>query len=193
METFHKVRRPLLQMDNFILFFTLFPVTVDKSKWIVDPVQKSMGQLGPWHIIAVVLIFILKFPTAWHQLGIVFLAPPVSYTCHNASIDKCSKDCHEWDYDTNTFTRTIATEWDLVCLKSNLVNLSQTIFMFGILTGSMLFGTLADKFGRRRPLVVAVIVQLIVGTATSLAPWFWLFVTLRFILAVATGGTMVTR
>ena len=176
----------------FIYFF-LFLVTVDKTKWIVDPVQKSMGQLGPWHLVVCVLIFLLKFPTAWHQLGIVFLAPPVNYTCSNASLDRCSDECHDWDYDTSTFSRTIITEWDLVCTKSNLVNLSQTIFMFGILIGSMLFGTLADKFGRRRPLVVAVIVQLLTGTATSFAPGFWIFVFLRFILAVATGGTMVTR
>lgn len=41
------------------------------------------------------------------------------------------------------------------------------------------------------PLVVAVIVQLITGVATAFVPWFWLFCVLRFITAVATGGTMV--
>lgn len=43
------------------------------------------------------------------------------------------------------------------------------------------------------PLVVAVIVQLITGVATAFVPWFWLFCVLRFITAVATGGTMVCR
>lgn len=35
-------------------------------------------------------------------------------------------------------------------------------------------------------------IQLISGVATAFAPFFWLFCVLRFITAVATGGTMVT-
>lgn len=49
------------------------------------------------------------------------------------------------------------------------------------------------RYGRRPPLVIAVIIQLISGVATAYIPWFWGFVVLRFITAVATGGTMVTR
>lgn len=40
-------------------------------------------------------------------------------------------------------------EWDLVCNREYLTNVSQTIFMFGILVGNMFFGGLADKLGRR--------------------------------------------
>lgn len=35
--------------------------------------------------------------------------------------------------------------WDLVCERQFLAHTSQTIFMFGILVGNMVFGTLADK------------------------------------------------
>lgn len=139
------------------------------------------------------VVFPLKFPVAWHQMGIIFLGAAMNYTCaSNSSLDKCSSECTSWNYDTSVFTSTIVSEWNLVCEKANLVNLSQTIFMFGILVGGVVFGSLADKYGRRPPMVIAVIIQLITGVAAAYIPWFWGFVVLRFITAVATGGTMVT-
>lgn len=114
-----------------------------------DPVQDAMGSLGKWHYIVCAAVFLLKFPVAWHQMAIIFLAPPVSYECIPAAIngtliDKCSSNCIK-DYNRSVFTETIITQWDLVCDKSQLANLSQTIFMFGILFGNMFFGTMADK------------------------------------------------
>ncbi|XP_065082873.1 organic cation transporter protein isoform X2 [Ochlerotatus camptorhynchus] len=163
------------------------------SKWNLDPIQRAMGQLGWWHILVCAVVFPLKFPVAWHQMGIIFLGAAMNYTCaSNSTLDRCSSECTSWTYDTSVFSSTIVSEWDLVCEKANLVNLSQTIFMFGILVGGVLFGSLADKYGRRPPLVIAVIIQLISGVGTAFIPWFWGFVVLRFITAVATGGTMVT-
>ncbi|XP_058448304.1 organic cation transporter protein isoform X2 [Malaya genurostris] len=163
------------------------------SKWNLDPVQKAMGQLGWWHIMVCAVVFPLKFPVAWHQMGIIFLGASMNYTCSsNVTLERCSDECTSWEYDTSVFESTIQSEWDLVCEKAHLTNLSQTIFMFGILVGGVMFGTLADKFGRRPPLVVAVMIQLVSGVATAYIPWFWGFVVLRFITAVATGGTMVT-
>lgn len=157
-----------------------------------DPIQEAMGQFGKWHILVFASLFLIKFPVAWHQMSIIFLAPKPTFKCANYTIDKCSPDCTEYEYDRSVFEETIITTFNLVCHNEQWANISQTIFMSGILVGSILFGTLADKFGRRIPLVVAVFLQLISGVATSFSPWFWLFCLLRFVTAVATGGTMTT-
>lgn len=124
----------------------------ENNDWkLLDPVQKAMGSLGKWHVIVCCVVFLLKFPVAWHQMSIIFLAPPVSFTCItennviNPAIDKCSDECIGREYNRSIFTETIITEWDLVCKKSQLANLSQTFFMLGILFGSVIFGALADK------------------------------------------------
>lgn len=121
----------------------------EKSLSATDPVQHAMGDLGKWHIIVCAAVFLLKFPVGWHQMSIIFLAPPVSYTCSNivnaTDDDKCLASCTK-EYDRSIFKETIITEWDLVCNKSQWANLSQTLFMFGILFGNMIFGTLADKY-----------------------------------------------
>lgn len=78
-------------------------------------------------------------------MSIIFLAPPLNYSCTNITIAKCSDECLEYNYDRSIFTETIKTTWNLVCQQEHLANVSQMIFMSGILIGNVLFGTLADK------------------------------------------------
>jgi hypothetical protein len=112
-----------------------------------DPIQKSMGALGKWQIFICAVVFLLKFPVAWHQMAIIFLAPPVDFNCTSIAnnTDQCAAGCKEWEYDRSVFKETIVTEWDLVCSKKQLANFSQTIVMLGILVGNMVFGALSDK------------------------------------------------
>jgi chromosome transmission fidelity protein 4 len=36
-------------------------------------------------------------------------------------------------------------QWDLVCERKQLANVAQTVLMFGMLVGNVLFGMLADR------------------------------------------------
>ncbi|KAK4883225.1 hypothetical protein RN001_006544 [Aquatica leii] len=165
---------------------------VDQDVKKVDIVEKSIGVFGRWHLYICFLISLAKLPSAWVQLNIVFVAPLANFSCFDNDTDKCSKNCSEHIYDRSLFTETITTQWDLVCENAQLANLAQTITMSGILVGNFLFGILADKFGRRNSLVLAVIIQIVTGTVMAFLPWFWLFLVCRFLCALATGGTMVT-
>ncbi|GLV31842.1 uncharacterized protein CBL_07602 [Carabus blaptoides fortunei] len=51
------------------------PVSVDEA------LNKSIGTIGRWQFRISVLMSLLKFPIAWFQLGIVFLAPPTNFWC----------------------------------------------------------------------------------------------------------------
>lgn len=46
-----------------------------------DVVQSTIGNFGRWQLWLCLWISVLKFPVAWHSLGIVFLAPPVDSWC----------------------------------------------------------------------------------------------------------------
>lgn len=78
-------------------------------------------------------------------MSIIFVAPPVEFECSNRTIERCAAECPAHDFNRSTFTETITTEWDLVCERAQLPNISQMVFMFGILLGNVLFGTVADK------------------------------------------------
>lgn len=162
-----------------------------------DPLTKAIGAIGKWQIWICFVVFLVKFPVAWHQMSIIFLAPPMNYTCAmNQTVEEfdntCQANCTNYEYDHSTFQETIVSEWNLVCDRAWLKNLTQTIFMLGILVGNMVFGHLSDRYGRRTPFLAAVFLQLISGVTTAYSVNWYMFTTLRFLLAVATGGTMVT-
>jgi hypothetical protein len=182
-----------IQFSLLIFFYLLIIIEITSdSQQNEDPIKKSIGELGKWQIFVCGVVFLLKFPVAWHQMGIIFLAPKPEFHCIDEEIEKCSSNCTQHVFDKSVFQNTIIMEWDLVCDRQGLRGFSQTIFMLGILVGNMVIGGLADKYGRRLPLCFAVTTQLIFGVLSSYTTNFWLFSACRFMTAFATGGTMVT-
>ena len=55
---------------------------------------------------------------------------------------------YECRYDTTYYGRTIVTEFDLICDRLYLSNLTQTMYMFGSML-SFFSGYLSDRFGRK--------------------------------------------
>ncbi|XP_011312309.1 organic cation transporter protein [Fopius arisanus] len=185
----------------------------------LDTIQEAMGVMGPWQIIITVALSLVNFPVAWHQLSIVFLAPPANFTCINPTpVDnktvystedtQCFVNvtlltssnitelgspvkCTQFEYDKSVFDSTIITEWDLICDRQQLANIAQSCTMFGILVGNMVFSMMADRIGRKIPLMIAVVVQSVTGLLSTFSPWFELFVLCKFVAAIATGGTML--
>ncbi|XP_043275889.1 organic cation transporter protein-like [Venturia canescens] len=170
----------------------------------VDAIQGAIGALGRWQIIICLAISLIKFPVAWHQLMIVFAAPVGQrYNCtspgRTLAEDQCiiiingtTTDCTQWQFDTSIFSETMISQWNLVCNRSHFANIQQSILMFGILLGNVIFGILADRYGRKIPLLVSVVFQLLSGIGCATVPWYIALLSFKLLGAVATGGTMVT-
>ncbi|XP_044576836.1 organic cation transporter protein-like [Cotesia glomerata] len=175
---------------------------------ILDPIQDAMGSMGRWQIIITLAISLINFPAAWNQLAIAVIAPAQDFMCispapinsNDSMFKACSVKineslpevpCDKFSYDDSVFKSTIVSEWDLVCGRKYLLSLVQPFTQFGILIGNMVFGIVADKIGRKKPLMIAVIFQAITGIITAFMPIFELFLLFKFISAIATGGTML--
>lgn len=65
-----------------------------------------------------------------------------------------------------------------------------TLFFLGMLIGAALFGRLADRYGRRRVLLVTVACDAVFGLLSAFAPGFGILLALRFLTGVAVGGTL---
>ncbi|XP_029910169.1 synaptic vesicle glycoprotein 2B [Myripristis murdjan] len=78
---------------------------------------------------------------------------------------------------------------DLQLSSSDMGLLTASIFL-GMMVGGYLWGYLADQRGRHRVLVMSLTVNGLFGALASLAPWFWLFLLLRFISGVGVGGSI---
>ncbi|MED6295209.1 hypothetical protein CHARACLAT_029339 [Characodon lateralis] len=98
---------------------------------------------------------------------------------------------HGWVYRKETFQSTTVTEWDLVCSKAGLNNLGSSIYMFGLLVGSVLFGAMADRYGRRFVLLLSIALQTVLGVAVAFAPNFPVYVILRFAVGTTISGVII--
>ncbi|XP_074506494.1 solute carrier family 22 member 13-like [Sebastes fasciatus] len=93
-----------------------------------------------------------------------------------------------WVYYKTLYDATIVTDFDLVCDKSNMAGIMQTIFMTGLLAGSYIFGPTAESFGRKRTTQLPAVLVLIFGIVVGLSPNIYVYIVSQFILAAAISG-----
>ncbi|SFV27135.1 MFS transporter, putative metabolite:H+ symporter [Devosia crocina] len=65
-----------------------------------------------------------------------------------------------------------------------------SVFFLGMLIGASLFGRLADRFGRRRVLLITVACDAVFGFLSVFASELWVLFLLRFLTGIAVGGTL---
>uniref|UniRef100_A0A8C6XMU5 Major facilitator superfamily (MFS) profile domain-containing protein n=1 Tax=Naja naja TaxID=35670 RepID=A0A8C6XMU5_NAJNA len=96
-----------------------------------------------------------------------------------------TQDCEQgWVYPTMKVP-TLVTEFDLVCDRRDLSDISQSIFMGGLLAGSLIFSFLSDS---RKSILVALFIMGFLGSIVSQAPHFYVYIALRFIMGTALAG-----
>nr|XP_057944310.1 solute carrier family 22 member 6 [Doryrhamphus excisus] len=93
-----------------------------------------------------------------------------------------------WSYNMTEMTSTIINEWDLVCDLRSLKQMGQTVYMGGVLVGSIVLGSPADKFGRRILLLIAHLLMAVSGTCAAFATSFPVFCLCRFVCGMALSG-----
>ncbi|XP_007654504.2 solute carrier family 22 member 7 [Ornithorhynchus anatinus] len=103
----------------------------------------------------------------------------------DASVEPCLDG---WVYNRSQFSSTITTQWDLVCERKGLNQITVTSFFVGVLVGAVLFGYLADRFGRRPLLLVAYVGSLILGLISAASSSFAMFLVTRTLTGTALAG-----
>uniref|UniRef100_A0AAY5KCY6 Solute carrier family 22 member 6 n=1 Tax=Esox lucius TaxID=8010 RepID=A0AAY5KCY6_ESOLU len=96
-----------------------------------------------------------------------------------------------WTYDKTEFLSTIVSEWDLVCTLRPLKQMSQTIYMGGVLSGAIIFGGLSDRFGRKALLIWSYFQLATLGTCTAFSPSYVTYCVLRFMTGMAVSGVIL--
>ncbi|KAG9338186.1 hypothetical protein JZ751_026936 [Albula glossodonta] len=111
---------------------------------------------------------------------------------HANFTDAETETCQDgWTYDRTEFLATIVSEWDLVCTLRPLKQMSQTIYMGGVLAGAIIFGGLSDKFGRRSMLIWSYFQLATLGSCTALAPTYLAYCIFRFLTGMAVSGVIL--
>ncbi|GAB3596065.1 4-hydroxybenzoate transporter PcaK [Corynebacterium faecale] len=80
-------------------------------------------------------------------------------------------------------------EWGMTPVQAGSIG---SMGPFGMMLGAIVFGILADKFGRRRILITSVVLFSLATTLCALAPGAAIFGALRFIAGLGIGGILPT-
>lgn len=93
-----------------------------------------------------------------------------------------------WEFHTDEREATIVTEWSLVCESKYLSKLAATIYFCGVMVGGLLFGYLADKYGRKPVMLVTLYTPILIGLGTAFSNSYYLYVALRFFMGMFLQG-----
>ena len=75
-------------------------------------------------------------------------------------------------------------QFNLVCGDAYKSELSTTLYFGGVLVGALLYGGLADKYGRKRCLAIAQVLSGVLSFAVVFFRYFYAYAVLRFFLGI---------
>uniref|UniRef100_A0A8C8BKR1 Solute carrier family 22 member 13 n=1 Tax=Otus sunia TaxID=257818 RepID=A0A8C8BKR1_9STRI len=102
--------------------------------------------------------------------------------------EKCSSG---WVYPSAQ-PPSLLTEFDLVCDRKYLNDISQSIYMLGLFLGSMIFGPLSDRIGRRPVILVSIFLQGLFGVGIAFVPHFYVYMAFRCVVGASVSGITMT-
>lgn len=98
------------------------------------------------------------------------------------------EECSSWTYDRSEYVSTVITEWDLVCSQKALSSTVQSSFMGGVLLGCIVFGWISDKYGRRKSVLIALVLFIAASLLTAASNHYIMFFIFRFLCALGDAG-----
>ena len=88
--------------------------------------------------------------------------------------------CDTWDYDESWYLNTLKQKFDLVCDRDILSGVGSSTFFIGTGVGVFIAGLLSDKIGRKKTLLIFIVLFFLSGLGAAFAPTFELWVVARY-------------
>jgi OCT family organic cation transporter-like MFS transporter 4/5 len=102
-----------------------------------------------------------------------------------------TRQCKDFVYDESVYGYTAVIEWELTCEKAYMIATGNSLFMVGVMLGSIIFGQLSDKFGRKLIFFISLVIQVVFGLIAAFTPEFWSFTLSRAIVGATTSGVFL--
>ncbi|XP_055585431.1 organic cation transporter protein-like [Uranotaenia lowii] len=118
----------------------------------------------------------------------------VNYTQEYLDSGTPAKDavsCNRWVYDRSRYESSTVTDWDMVCDRNWLRASADSLFMVGVMLGSIIFGYLSDKYGRKPIFFASLVTQVIFGVLAGIAPEFFTYTIARILVGATTSGVFL--
>ncbi|CAC5425496.1 SLC22A4_5 [Mytilus coruscus] len=95
---------------------------------------------------------------------------------------------YDYDIEEDTFV----TEWNLVCGKAGLGELTQTLWTAGELVGAFIFPSISDRYGRKPICICTMFIVVILSVAAMFSNNYITYIVLRTIIGAFQEGAGLT-
>ncbi|CAI4228458.1 unnamed protein product [Auanema sp. JU1783] len=119
----------------------------------------------------------------------------------NNQCETTDGQCNNFLYYHGNVKYSAVERWDIVCSKGWIKAFIQSAYYVGQMAGSMIFGVLGDKIGRKKVFFLAIVIQITCGLGVAIAPTWWIYAVFRagtgfshpgiFVIAVVIGMELV--
>uniref|UniRef100_A0AC34RJ45 Major facilitator superfamily (MFS) profile domain-containing protein n=1 Tax=Panagrolaimus sp. JU765 TaxID=591449 RepID=A0AC34RJ45_9BILA len=109
-------------------------------------------------------------------------------SCKLGNLDTCP---YGYVYNNEAIKLSAIQKWDIVCEFSVIRAVIQSTYYAGQMFGSLVFGFLGDRIGRKKVFFLAIVIQFFSGITMSLAPHWILYGIGRFFVGFAHPGIFV--
>ncbi|XP_067034389.1 organic cation transporter protein-like [Acropora muricata] len=179
----------------------LMPTKKPTAQLQFDDLLSMVGGFGRYPFLLFAFMCVVAIPAGLQQLILVFNgATPDKFSCvslrvpqynESCQAQKCCSNCTNYDF-SGRLTSAV-TEWDLICDRKHLKAVMHSVYMAGLLFGSVVFSIVSDFFGRKTGVFSSVFVMCVSGALSSVADCFSLFTLFRFLAGAGTMGCILVR
>ncbi|KAL3320111.1 Inorganic phosphate transporter pho84 [Cichlidogyrus casuarinus] len=156
----------------------------------------KMGGFTRYHFIQFVINFLLFGYATMDNFSSTFAIVHPGFVCGNSSVefDCASFEDHnrtcsnEPTLSTTTYRRTLVSKFQLTCSNKQMLLFVPSVYMGGLLAGSLLLGPLIDRIGRKRVILLCALFSSAVNLGSALSNSMALYQFFRFLAGFATGS-----
>ncbi|XGW26800.1 hypothetical protein V3C99_007408 [Haemonchus contortus] len=184
--------------------YTTVPVEDGKEEAAVDQspmkcVDDFLKMSNYCYLILLISEFFLLVG-AGNMIFMVFAGSAPRVSCHGSNFtvkDVCKShldpnkltDC---DLEVNYEFKSLNVEFGYLCAEGRWVKSSISVQMVGVLIGTLFFGTMSDRYGRKSSLLISYVMTSVFSIAASFSNSLVAFTVLRTILGFFSGGLLGT-
>ncbi|XP_077497473.1 solute carrier family 22 member 4-like [Amblyomma americanum] len=96
--------------------------------------------------------------------------------------------CTSWVYDHSIYGKTVTEEWNMVCGRRWMISLVQSIYLAGMVVGTVASSQISDWFGRKWTMVGGLLLSVGASAMTAFSTSAAMYYASRFLLALGISG-----